>query len=605
MKITVENIIKGIKYLKHYGFKEFLIRLKEKSEPEEVIYNDWFVGHRVMDKQLSAQVEEVKRMKDKPMVSILVPTFKTPEIFLKQMVKSVVQQSYDNWELCIADATPLGEGEEETSVAKFVNEFQDTRIKYLHLEENAGIAGNTNAALAMACGDYIGLLDHDDLLEPDALYEVILAVKNGADMIYTDEDKVLEDLSEYYAPHFKPDFSIDLLRSNNYITHFTVVKKILVDDIVAKYGMAFRADFDGAQDYDFILRCTECAKKITHIPRILYHWRMHKDSTAANQESKLYAFDAGAKAVQAHLDRCGVDGMVESTENLGFYRVKYALKGNPLVSIIIPNKDNTDSLDLCLESIRKSTYKNYEIIVVENNSTQDATFEYYKQLPEDIQVVTWESGGVFNYSAINNYGAKFAKGEYLLLLNNDIEILTPDWLEEMISTCQREEVGIVGARLFYPDDTIQHAGIVVGLGGHARGIASNMFVGLRKVKDGYLHKSAIQLNYSAVTAACLMVKRCAFDEVNGLTEELAVAFNDVDFCLKVREKGYLVCYNPYVVAYHYESKSRGSEDSPEKQKRFHGEIDYMREHWNEILRKGDPYYNINLSRVKSDYSLGQ
>lgn len=605
MKITVENISKGIKYLEHYGFKEFLIRLKEKGEPEEVVYNDWFAGHRVTDKQLSAQVEEIKRMKVKPMVSILVPTFKTPEIFLKQMVESVVQQSYDNWELCIADATPLGEGEEETSVAKFVNEFQDTRIEYLRLEKNAGIAGNTNAALAMASGDYIGLLDHDDLLELDALYEVILAVKNGADMIYTDEDKVLEDLSEYYAPHFKPDFSIDLLRSNNYITHFTVVKKTLVDDIVAKYGMAFRADFDGAQDYDFILRCTECAKKITHIPRILYHWRMHKDSTAANQESKLYAFDAGAKAVQAHLDRCGVDGMVESTENLGFYRVKYALKGNPLVSIIIPNKDNTDSLDLCLESIRKSTYKNYEIIVVENNSTQDATFEYYKQLPEDIQVVTWESGGVFNYSAINNYGAKFAKGEYLLLLNNDIEILTPDWLEEMISTCQREEVGIVGARLFYPDDTIQHAGIVVGLGGHARGIASNMFVGLRKVKDGYLHKSAIQLNYSAVTAACLMVKRCAFDEVNGLTEELAVAFNDVDFCLKVREKGYLVCYNPYVVAYHYESKSRGSEDSPEKQKRFHGEIDYMREHWNEILRKGDPYYNINLSRVKSDYSLGQ
>lgn len=561
MKITFENIQKGIRYLKHYGFKEFLIRIKEKSEPEEVIYSQWFKKHRASETLLREQKTQVQKMKDKPLISVLVPKFKTQEEFWEQMIESVQAQTYDNWELCIAD--------------------------------------NTNDALEMATGDYIGLLDHDDLLEPNALFEVVNELLAGADMVYTDEDKVLEDLSEYYAPHFKPDFSIDLLRSNNYITHFTVVKKSLVDEIGG-----FDAQFDGAQDYDFILRCVEKAKKIVHVPKVLYHWRMHEGSTAANQESKTYAFEAGARVVQAHLDRIGVDGKVETTGNLGFYRVKYALKGNPLVSIIIPNKDNIDSLELCLKSIAKSTYKNYEVIVVENNSTEAKTFEYYKKLPEDIQVVTWESNGVFNYSAINNYGAKFAKGEYLLLLNNDIEILTPDWLEEMISTCQREEVGIVGARLFYPDDTIQHAGIVVGIGGHARGIASNMFVGLRKVKDGYLHKSAIQLNYSAVTAACLMVKRCVFDEVDGLTETLAVAFNDVDFCLKVREKGYLVCYNPYVVAYHYESKSRGSEDSPEKQKRFHSEIDYMREHWNEILRKGDPYYNINLSRVKNDYTLG-
>ena len=626
MKITVENIQKGIKYFKHYGFKEFLIRLKEKSEPEEVVYSEWFEKHRISEAVLKEQRAQVRRMKDKPLVSILVPTYKTPEAFLRQMVESVQKQSYDNWELCIADATPLGDGNQSngkdtqmdlilsnqtTSVRLVLEEFKDVRIKYQHLEENAGIAQNTNCALDMATGDYIGLLDHDDLLEPDALYEVVQAVIDGADMVYTDEDKVLEDLSEYYAPHFKPDFSVDLLRSNNYITHFTVAKKTLVDEIVLEAGSAFRAEFDGAQDYDFILRCSEKAEEIVHIPKVLYHWRMHEGSTAANQESKTYAFDAGARAVQAHLDRVGVKGKVETTENLGFYRVKYALKGTPLVSIIIPNKDNTDSLDLCLKSIAKSTYQNYEVIIVENNSTEEITFQYYEGLkhrddvPQNLQVVTWESGGVFNYSAINNYGAGFAKGEYLLLLNNDIEILTSDWLEEMLSTCQREEVGIVGARLFYPDDTIQHAGIVVGIGGHARGIASNMFVGLRKVKDGYLHKSAIQLNYSAVTAACLMVKRAAFDAVNGLTETLAVAFNDVDFCLKVREKGYLVCYNPYVVAYHYESKSRGEEDSPEKQKRFHGEIDYMREHWNVILRKGDPYYNINLSRVKDDYSLGQ
>lgn len=598
MKITVENIYKGIRYLKHYGFKEFLIRLKEKSEPEEVNYMEWFEKHKVSQDVLAVQRKSVFK-EGKPLISVLVPAYNTPQDYLRQLVDSVLAQSYSNWELCIADASPIGE--ELVSVVKQVlDEYSDARIRYQHLEENLGIAENTNQALAMANGDYIGLLDHDDLLEPDVLFEVVSELLKGAELVYTDEDKVLEDLSEYYAPHFKPDFSIDLLRSNNYITHFTVVKM----DIVEAIG-GFRKEFDGAQDYDFILRCIEKTDKIKHIPKVLYHWRMHENSTAANQGSKQYAFDAGKKAVEAHLERCGVDATVETTDALGFYRVKYKVKGNPLVSIIIPNKDNVDSLDLCLQSIEKSTYKNYEVIVVENNSTEKETFDYYEKLPESIKVVTWESKGVFNYSAINNCGASYAKGEFLVLLNNDIEILTEDWLEEMVSTCQRPEVGIVGARLFYPDDTIQHAGLVVGIGGHARGIASNMFVGLRRIHDGYLHKSAIQLNYSAVTAACLMVKRQAFDEVGGLTEELAVAFNDVDFCLKVREKGYLVCYNPYVVAYHYESKSRGSEDSTEKQQRFHREIDYMRGKWNKILREGDPYYNINLSRVKNDYSLGQ
>lgn len=600
MKISIENIRKGIRYLKHYGFQEFLIRLSEKNEEsKEVSYMEWFQRHRISREELEKQKRTKFQVEKEPLISVLVPTYETPELFLKQMVESVLEQSYRNWELCIADATPVSDGE-NSSVEKIVKSYADNRIKYQHLRTNLGIAENTNEALKMALGDYMGFLDHDDLLEPNALFEVVGAITAGADFVYTDEDKVVEDLSEYYAPHFKPDFSIDLLRSNNYITHFTVVKRELVETVGA-----FRKEFDGAQDYDFVLRCTEQAKNIVHIPKVLYHWRMHQNSTAANQESKRYAFDAGQRAVQAHLDRLQVQAIVESTEFLGFYRVRYQVVGEPLVSIIIPNKDNVDSLDLCLKSISKSTYKNYEVIIVENNSEEKETFAYYDTLSGNIQVVTWESNGVFNYSSINNYGARFAKGEFLVLLNNDIEILTEDWLEEMVSTCQRKEVGIVGARLFYPDDTIQHAGIVVGIGGHARGVASNMFVGLRKVKDGYLHKTVIQLNYSAVTAACLMVKRSAFDEVEGLTETLAVAFNDVDFCLKVREKGYLVCYNPYVVAYHYESKSRGAEDSEEKKKRFHGEIDYMREHWNKILKEGDPYYNINLSRVKNDYSLGR
>lgn len=596
MTISLENIYKGIRYLKHYGFKEFIIRLREKNEESKnIAYMDWYDSHRVTNEEKAIQKKAV--YEKKPMISILVPTFNTPEKFLKEMIDSVLEQTYDNWELCIADASPSG-GSQNMTIKQIVGDYSDDRIRYQRLDDNYGIAENTNRALEMASGEYIGFLDHDDLLEPNALYEVITALLSGADFVYTDEDKVLEDLSEYYAPHFKPDFSIDLLRSNNYITHFTVVSRKLVTQVGG-----FRKEFDGAQDYDFVFRCVEKAEKITHIPKVLYHWRMHQNSTAANQQSKSYAFDAGVRVVQAHLDRVGVVAKAETTQNLGFYRVKYEISGKPLVSIIIPNKDNIDSLDMCLKSIENSSYTNYEIIIVENNSEEEATFEYYKTLPEKIKLVTWKSNGVFNYSAINNYGAKFAKGEYLVLLNNDIEILTEGWLEEMISTCQRKEVGIVGVRLFYPDDTIQHAGIVVGIGGHARGIASNMFVGLRKSKDGYLHKSAIQLNYSAVTAACLMVKRNVFDEVNGLTEKLAVAFNDVDFCLKVREKNYLVCYNPYVVAYHYESKSRGAEDSEEKKKRFHGEIDYMREHWKEILMKGDPYYNPNFSRVKNDYSL--
>lgn len=598
MKISTENIYKGIRYLKHYGFKEFLIRLKEKQEEsQDVVYTEWFEKHRITNEELLAQKNKILKMRNVSLISILVPTYNTPQLFLKQMLESVIAQSYHNWELCIADASPCEQGK-ETTVKKIIDSYNDSRIKYLHLKENIGIAENTNAALALANGKYIGFLDHDDLLEPNALFEVYNAFKDGADFVYTDEDKVVEDLSEYYAPHFKPDFSIDLLRSNNYITHFTVVKRELIELVGG-----FRREFDGAQDYDFILRCIEKAERIVHIPKILYHWRMHQNSTAVNQDSKRYAFDAGQKAVQSHLERLGVQAEVLTTEFLGFYRVKYQVEGEPLVSIIIPNKDNVDSLDLCLKSIEKSSYKNYEIIVVENNSVEQETFKYYDSLSDNIKVVTWESNGVFNYSSINNYGAKFANGEFLVLLNNDIEILTEDWLEEMISTCQRDEVGIVGARLFYPDDTIQHAGIVVGIGGSARGIASNMFVGLRRVKDGYLHKAVIQLNYSAVTAACLMVKKSIFDEVNGLTEELAVAFNDVDFCLKVREKDYFICYNPNVMAYHYESKSRGAEDSEEKKKRFHGEIDYMREHWNEILRVGDPFYNINWSKVKNDYSL--
>lgn len=636
MKPTPYNIYKGIRYLKNYGWKEFVIRLKEKSEPEDIAYQDWYLAHCVAEEELIRQKKESAKWKQAPKISILVPAYKTPEEYLRQMIASVQEQSYANWELCIADAT-----ESEDGVKEIVESFakEDDRIVYRHLEKNEGIAGNTNQAFKMATGAYIALLDHDDLLAPDALYEAAKAIcfpekvkQSGVhwdtymgkltecggfrakeqgvpDFIYTDEDKVTEDVSEHYAPHFKPDFSIDLLRSNNYITHLCVIKKEL-----AEAAGGFREAFEGAQDYDFIFRCVEQAERIVHIPKVLYHWRMHEGSTAGNQESKSYAFDAGKEVVAAHLERMKIPAEVSLTENLGFYRVRYQVTGNPLVSILIPNKDEVDTLQKCLASVAKSTYTNIEIIVIENNSVDEKTFQFYRELGKNgitnrngckipLQVVTWESGGIFNYSAINNYGAQFAKGEYLVLLNNDIEILTEGWLEEMLGTCQRPEVAIVGARLYYPDDSIQHAGIVVGIGGHARGAASNMLVGTRRIHDGYLHKAGIQLNYSAVTAACLMMKKAVFDEVGGFTEKLTVAFNDVELCLKARKAGYQIVYDPYVEAYHYESKSRGQEDSEEKLRRFQTEIEFMRTTWNDILRYGDPFYNPNFSRVKCDYSL--
>lgn len=589
-RLSPYNIKKGLLYMKHFGPKEFWIRLTERFQADDVDYEEWYKNHK-------PTMEELQRQRDtefeyEPLISILVPVYNTPEEFLKQMIQSVRKQTYGKWELCIANANPANE-----TVAEIlrISSTKDERIKVKDVPENEGIAQNTNAALAIATGDYIGLLDHDDLLTPDALYEVVKAINENdrPQVLYSDEDKVTMDLSEHFQPHMKPDYNKDLLRSNNYITHFFVADRTLVEEVGGEDG-----EYNGAQDYDLILKCTERAKGIAHIPRILYHWRVHKASTADNPASKMYAFDAGKRAIEDHLKRCGEIGKVSHEKDLGFYRVKYQVQGSPLISIIIPNKDQVESLDKCLESIEKSSYKNYEIIIVENNSTEDETFAYYKKIESDkIRIVYWSDE--FNYSAINNFGVKHARGDYLLLLNNDVEVITTDWLEELTANCQRKDVGIVGARLYYPDDTIQHAGIVIGIGG----VAGALFVGMPRMFTGYLHKAAIQQDLSAVTAACMMVKRSVYEELGGLEEELKVAFNDVDFCLRAREKGYLVVYDPNVELYHFESKSRGMEDSKEKIRRFQNEIEYMRSHWLELLKKGDPMYNPNLTLTKWDYSL--
>lgn len=589
-RLTPYNIKKGVRYLKHYGVKGFYARLLERFEEREVEYQEWYEKNKPSEEELARQRK--KKWKDPVVISVLVPAYRTPEVFLKQMMESVLLQTYPYLELCIAD----GSGTDD-SVEKVVKEYQkkDPRVRYRRLEKNEGIAGNTNAAIEMASGDYLALFDHDDLLSPNALFEVASAIeKEKADVIYTDEDKVTSDLKEHFQPHFKPDFNPDLLCANNYICHLFVVKRSLA----LKLGGQDPA-YDGAQDYDFIFRCTENAEKIVHVAKILYHWRVHQASTADNPSSKLYAFDAGKRAIEAHLARIGVKAEVSHTKDLGFYRVKYQVQGNPMVSIVIPNKDEKETLKKCLESIwKKTSYPNYEIILVENNSTTQEIRDYYKELDgkKRVRVVYWDKE--FNYSAINNFGISYAKGEYILCLNNDITVISPDWLEELLANCQRPEVGIVGARLYYPDNTIQHAGIVLGMGG----CAGSLFVGLARSRGGYLHKAALQQDLSAVTAACFMVKKEVFEKVGGFEEKLAVAFNDVDFCLKVRHAGYLVVYDPYAELYHHESKTRGYENTEAKKRRFQEEIEYMRCHWMpDILR--DPYYNENLSLKASDYSL--
>lgn len=571
--------------------KGFLSRLFGKESVAEGGYEAWLARHKVDKRTLRRQKHAA--FAQKPLISIVIPLYCTPLPYLKELLESVRRQSYENWQLCLADGSP------DDKAKEFIEKHygREKRIVYRKLEENGGISVNTNEAVALAAGEYLMLCDHDDTLEPDALYEIVKAINDtGADVLYTDEDKVSMDGRHYFDPNFKPDFNLFRLRENNYICHIFVVKKSLTDET----GL-LRSEFDGAQDFDFILRCCEKAQKITHIPKVLYHWRCHMDSTAADPSSKAYAYEAGRKAVREHYQRLGIDAKVEMTERPGWYRSHVKVQGNPLISVIIPNKDHTDDLELCLFSMtRKSTYRNYEILIVENNSEKEETFEYYRKLPDrypKARVLTWEKE--FNYSAINNFAAKEAKGEYLLFLNNDVEILTPDWMEEMLQNCQQENVAAVGAKLYYPDDTIQHAGVVLGLGG----IAGHIMCRASKEDPGYFGRMISVQEISAVTAACMMVKKSDFDAVGGLDETFQVAFNDIDLCMKFRAAGKKIIFTPYAELYHYESKSRGLEDTPEKQFRFDKEVKRFQEKWAQQLEMGDPYYSPNLSVTEGDCSL--
>ena len=572
--------------------KGFFHRLFHKEPEKTDDYEQWILKHRPDKKTLRKQKKTV--FQKKPLISIVVPLYQTPEPYLRELIDSVKAQSYENWQLCLADGSP------DDRLKGFLdrNYGKENRIVYRKLEQNGGISANTNEAVALATGEYLMLCDHDDTLEPDALYEITKAIneKDAPDVLYTDEDKVSMDGKHYFDPNFKPDYNLFRLRENNYICHIFVVKKALTDRV----GL-LRTEFDGAQDYDFIFRCCEEADKVVHIPKVLYHWRCHMDSTAADPESKAYAYQAGRRAIKEHYQRMGIDASVEMTERPGWYRSYVKIQDNPKISIIIPNKDHIDDLELCLFSLTKrSTYKNYEILIVENNSEKPETFEYYKKLPDrypKVKVLTWEKE--FNYSAINNFAAKQAEGVYLLFLNNDVEILTPQWMEEMLQICQQKDVAITGAKLYYPDDTIQHAGVVLGLGG----IAGHIMCKASREDPGYFGRTVTVQEISAVTAACMMIRTEDFWNAGGFDETFQVAFNDIDLCMKVRAAGKKIVFTPYAELYHYESKSRGLEDTPEKQFRFDKEVKAFEAKWSEQLAKGDPYYSPNLSVTEGDCSL--
>ena len=562
------------KAMKHYGTESFPSEEERKRQEETVFPN------------------MVK-------ISILTPLWNTPENFLRDMIGSVQKQTYGNWELCLAD----GSDDAHAYVGEICRELagKDERIRYRKLEKNEGIAGNTNQCLTMATGEYIGLFDHDDMLHPCVLFEYVKAInEKNADYVYCDEATFKNgDINQMITMHFKPDYAIDNLRANNYICHFSVFSRKLLDGTEL-----FRTKFDGSQDHDMILRLTDKAEHVVHVPKLLYYWRLHAGSVASGIEAKPYAIESARGAVADHLRKHGFEHFtITSTRAFEtIFKITYEIIGDPKISIIIPNKDHVEDLRRCVTSIiEKSTYDNYEIVIVENNSETKEIFSYYEELKNNpsIKIVTFK--GAFNYSAVNNFGVGAATGDYVLLLNNDTQVITVNWLEELLMYAQREDVGAVGGKLYYADKTIQHAGVVIGLGAHRT--AGHTHYRQKRENLGYMGRLCYAQDVSAVTGACLMVKKKLYEEAGGLDEGFAVSLNDVDFCLKLRQLGYLNVFPPFAELYHYESVSRGLDTDGEKAARYNEESARFREKWKVQLEAGDPYYNPNFTMDKSDFSL--
>lgn len=585
---------KGFKYMAKNGISHSIQRAKIEKLRNQASYPNWLARNEVLD--IEAMTQEIATFHYQPKISIAMPVYNVEEKWLRLCIDSILNQVYTNWELCMAD-----DASTDPNVKKILTEYQqlDERIRVVFREQNGHISEATNSALAIATGEFVALLDNDDELAINAFYEVVKVLNENPklDLIYSDEDKIDMD-GNRSDPAFKPDWSPDLLLGTNYISHLGVYRRSILEEIGG-----FRKGYEGSQDYDLVLRFTEKTTKerITHIPKVLYYWRMLPTSTAVDQGSKGYAFEAGLRAVQDALVRRGINGHATHGAANGLYDVYYDIESEKLVSIIIPTKNGYKDVQRCVSSIiEKTTYQNYEIIMADNGSTDPKMHELYaefeQQLPGRFFVESIDIP--FNFSTINNRAAKKAHGEYLLFLNNDTEVITENWLTLMVSFAQQERIGCVGAKLLYPNNTVQHAGVILGLGG----VAGHGHYGYPHGDLGYFGRLAINVNYSAVTAACLLMKKADFDAVGGFEEAFTVAFNDVDLCLKVQALGRDNVWLHEAELYHFESQTRGYDDTGKKKKRFEQEKVMMEEKWGPLI-ENDPFYNPNLTRDIPNFSL--
>lgn len=582
--------------LRQEGWQSLWYTFEERFHlADRELYERWQRRHRLTDRDRDRIRTETEKLPYRPLISILLPVYNTDEIWLRKCLNSVLEQLYPHWELCIAD-----DASTVPHVRSVLEEYTagDERIRAIFRHDNGHISAASNSALSLATGEYVALLDHDDELTPDALYEIasLLNHQPGTDMIYSDEDKI-DAKGRRHSPFFKPDWSPDTFLSLMYTCHLGVYRTALVRQIGG-----FRAGFEGSQDYDLVLRLTEHTERIRHIPRVLYHWRSIPESSAAHFQSKGYAQDAGLRAIREALQRRGEDALVEPVGGLsGRYCVRYRLQGRPLVSIIIPTRDLSALLENCLKSIfNKTAYDRFEVIIVDNGSQERETLDLFRRWtesePDRFRIVPFPIP--FNFPALINEGVRNAGGDLVLLLNNDIEVVSEDWLTEMGAQAMRLRVGAVGAKLLYPDNTVQHGGVVLGIGG----IAGHSHKYFSDERSGYFDRLRITANYAAVTAACLMIKKERLLDVGGFDEALPVAFNDVDFCIRLLKAGYYNLCLTHLKIYHHESKTRGPEDTIEKQTRFRGEIDLMEARWGSLLRN-DPFYSPHLTRYREDYSI--
>ncbi len=588
--LLIKKIFKGGVILFTKGPLTFMVRLKKNLRIHVSIqeqYKVWLKKNVLSKKEIKKIKDELKTMKYRPLISIIMPVYNVDKIWLEKAINSVLDQLYPHWELCAVDDCSTN-----NEARKVLESYKvkDKRIKIKSLPKNLGISLASNEALALATGEFIGYLDHDDKITLDALYEVVKLLQKHpeADMIYSDEDKITTEEIRC-EPFFKPDWSPDLFLSQMYTCHFGIYRKSIVDKIGG-----LNKGFEGSQDYDFVLRFTEETEKIFHIPKILYHWRKIPGSTADKYDAKDSTM-ASLKALNKALKRRSIKGTVEKGAKEGTFCVRRQITDNPLISIIIPTKDKLEYLEKCIESIEtKTRYKNYEILIVDNDSVNQQTIDYLKSIHNkgNCRLLNYNTNGNFNFSSINNHGAEKSNGQFLLFLNNDTEVIAPGWLNAMLELAQRAETGAVGAKLIYKDNTIQHAGIILGIGG----IANHAFYKLPENYDSYMIDSRVIRNYSAITAACLMVKKSLFEELGGFDEvNLPISYNDVDFCLRLQEKGYSNVFTPNAVLYHFESISRNPKVSD-------SESGYMTSKWKNIL-DNDPYYNINLTRGTENFEL--